>query len=228
MFGIGLKSIGTILTLILIGPPLLGAGYTLLTAQPQPVFMPKDFMFKATYGATWGFWTFWQWIRPVAGMTGGAQVAVDKFKDSTISTPTTTEELNQSATWTTILQSIASMAESYNASSYYYEYANTFGVDVNQTWQLTLYIVSNDGLVWLSRFDAVWDSQTQTMLLSASSPTGQSPTEALPHYGLVITLDSVLIYEMLVSGQNIDWAKLSMNTLQTFYKGNIQAWTINS
>jgi hypothetical protein len=226
MFGIGLKSISTILTLILIGPPLLGAGYTLLTAQPQPVFMPKDLAFKATYGATWGFWTFWQWVRPYAGLTGGAQTAVAKLKDSTIGIPTTTEELNESATWTGILQSIVTMADSNNASNYYLQYANSFGVDVNQTWQLTLYIVSNDGSIWLSRLDATW--QNPTMTLSASNPMANAPTEVLPHYGLVITLDSVQILEFVVTGGSIDWAKLSMNTLQTFYKGNIQAWTIKS
>ena len=225
MFGLP-KIISTILTIILLGPPLLGAGYAVLTSQPQPVFMPKDFMFKATYGATWGFWTFWQWVRPYAGMTGGAQEAVRNFKDSTISVPSTELELNESATWTAILDGIVSMAEAFNATGYYYEYATTFGVDINQTWHLTLYIVSNDGAVWLSRLDAIWNTQTHVMLLSASNPSGQPPTEVLPHYGLVITLDTVNIYQFLTNGQDIDWAKLSMNTLQTFYKGNIQAWTI--
>lgn len=230
MLGIKLLSISTILTLLLLGPPALGAGYAILTSRPQPVFMPKDLMFKAAYGATWGFWTFWQFVRPVAGMTGGAQEALKNFEANTITAPDTEEELNQSAAMTSVLGGIVGMANAFNATSYYYEYANSFGVDLNQTWQFTLFIVTNDGSCWLARFDAVWQTQPLAMLLSVTSATNNStaPNEVTPHYGVVITIDTVNLYTWLTNGQTIDWAKVSANVMQTFYKGNVQAWTIKS
>jgi len=235
MFGLGLLStIGTILTLLILGPPLLGAAYAVLTTQPMPVFFPKDVLSKATYGATWGFWTVWQWIRPLTGLTGGAQVAVAKITDGTIAVPSTPDELNESSTWYGLLANVVTYAG--NATSLYIQYADTFSVDVNQSWHITLFVVSNDGLVWLARFDAVWLPENLTdplnPILARMQLNAYGPSDVIldplvsPHYGVVVTLDTVTLAEFMLTGTQIDWAKFAANTLQTFYKGNIQAWTM--
>jgi len=236
MFGTILKLISTMLSCLVFLPPLFGAGYAVLTAQPMPVFFPKDVLSKATYGATWGFWTVWQWIRPLTGLTGGAQVAVAKITDGTIAVPSTLDELNESSTWYSLLANVVTYAG--NATSLYIQYADTFSVDVNQTWHITLFVVSNDGLVWLTRFDAVWFPENLSdplnpilaqMQLNAYSPSDLILNSlVLPHYGVVVTLDTVTLAEFMLTGTQIDWAKFAANTLQTFYKGNIQAWTISS
>jgi hypothetical protein len=198
----------------------------------MPVFFPKDILSKATYGATWGFWTVWQWIRPVAGLTGGAQVAVVKLTDGSIGIPMSEEDLNASATWYSQLNGMALTVQD-QATSYYTSYANSFSVDLNQTWHVTLWIVSNDGLVWLTRLDAIWYPEVLEppsaafMAIEAYSPADTLPdVQIVPHYGVVVTLDTIKLTELMLSGTQIDWGKFSGNLLQTFYKGNIQAWTI--
>jgi len=235
MLGTILKLFGTALSCLIFLPPLFGAAYAVLTAQPMPVFFPKDVLSKATYGATWGFWSVWQWIRPVAGLTGGAQVAVAKITDGTIAVPSTPDDLNESNTWYSLLTNVVTYAG--NATDLYIQYADAFGVDVNQSWHITLFVVSDDGLVWLTRFDAVWFPENLTnpavpiparMQLNAYSPSDAIPDiQVTPHYGVVVTLDTVKLSEFMLTGTQIDWAKFAANTLQTFYKGNIQVWTIS-
>lgn len=231
MFGSILKIIGTVLSCLIFLPSLFGAGYTVLTTQPMPVFFPKDLLSKATYGATWGFWSVWQWIRPVAGLTGGAQVAVANIKAGTIEVPSTPEELNESSTWYNLLANVVTFAG--NATDLYIQYADGVSINVNQSWHITLFIVSNDGAVWLARLDAVWNPANDTiperMDLIAYQPSGTIPdVQVTPHYGVVVTLDTVTLAEFMLSGTQIDWGKFSGNLLQTFYKGNIQVWTIDS
>jgi len=234
MFGTILKLISATLGCLIFLPPLFGASYAVLTTQPMPVFFPKDVLSKATYGATWGFWTVWQWIRPLTGLTGGAQVAVAKITDGTIAVPSTPDELNESSTWYGLLANVVTYAG--NATALYIQYADTVSIAVNQSWHITLFVVSNDGLVWLTRFEAVWFPQNLTdplnpilahMQLNAYSPSDAIPdVQVVPHYGVVVTLDTVKLTEFMLSGTQIDWGKFSMNLLQTFYKGNIQAWMI--
>lgn len=231
MFGTILKLIGTALSCLIFLPPLFGAGYAVLTTQPMPVFFPKDVVSKATYGATWGFWSVWQWIRPVAGLTGGAQVAVANIKNGTIGVPSTPEELNESSTWYRLLANVVTFAG--NATDLYTQYADAVSVDVNQSWHITLFIVTNDGAVWLTQLDAVWNPANDTvparMDLTAYQPSDNIPeVQVSPHYGVVVTLDTVTLAEFMLSGTQIDWGKFSGNLLQTFYKGNIQVWTIDS
>jgi len=230
MIGTIFKWIGIILALLIFVPPLIGATYVVFTTQLLPVFFPKDVLSKATYGATWGFWSMWQWIRPVAGLTGGAQVAVANIKAGTIAVPSTLAEVNASNTWYSLLTNVTTYAG--NATNLYIRYANTFGVDVNQSWHVTLFVVSNNGTVWLARLDAVWTSTNSTvparMDLVAYQPSNTIPNVSItPHYGVVVTLDTVTLSEFMLSGTQIDWGKFSMNLLQTFYKGNIQVWTIS-
>lgn len=235
MLGTIFKLIGTVLSCLIFLPPLSGAAYAVLTAQPMPVFFPKDVLSKATYGATWGFWSVWQWIRPVAGLTGGAQVAVAKLTDGTIGVPASIEDLNASATWYSQLNSMALTVQD-QATSYYMSYANSVSVDLNQSWHVTLWIVSNEGLVWLTRLDAVWCPENSTdppttayMSIKAYSPSDTLPNiQIKPHYGVVVTLDTIKLTELMLSGTQIDWGKFSGNLLQTFYKGNIQVWTVAS
>jgi hypothetical protein len=235
MFGALLKLLSTALSCLIFLPPLFGAGYAVLTTQPMPVFFPKDVLSKATYGATWGFWSVWQWIRPMAGLTGGAQVAVAKFTDGTIGIPVSDEDLNASATWYSQLNSMALTVQD-QATSYYTSYANSVSVDLNQSWCVTLWIVSNDGSVWLTRLDAIWNPANSTdppitayMSIRAYSPADTLPDiQVKPHYGVVVTLDTIKLTELMLSGTEIDWGKFSGNLLQTFYKGNIQVWTIAS
>jgi hypothetical protein len=235
MFGSLLKLFGTALSCLIFLPPLFGAGYAVLTTQPMPVFFPKDVLSKATYGATWGFWSVWQWIRPMAGLTGGAQVAVAKFTDGTIGIPISEEDLNASATWYSQLNSMALTVQD-QATSYYTSYANSVSVDLNQSWCVTLWIVSNDGSVWLTRLDAIWNPSNSTdppttayMSIRAYSPADTLPDiQVKPRYGVVVTLDTIKLTELMLSGTEIDWGKFSGNLLQTFYKGNIQVWTVAS
>jgi hypothetical protein len=235
MFGTVLKLFGTVLSCLIFLPPLFGAAYGVLTAQPMPAFFPKDVLSKATYGATWGFWSVWQWIRPVAGLTGGAQVAVAKLTDGTIGVPLSEEDLNASSTWYSQLNGMALTVQD-QATSYYANYASSVSVDLNQSWHVTLWIVSNDGSAWLTRLDAVWYPENSTlppavayMSVKAYSPLDTLPDVQInPHYGVVVTLDTIKLTELMLSGTQIDWGKFSMNLLQTFYKGNIQVWTISS
>ena len=235
MFGTFLKLFSAALSCLIFLPPLFGAAYAVLTTQPMPVFFPKDVLSKATYGATWGFWSVWQWIRPMAGLTGGAQVAVAKLTDGTIEVPINGEDLNASATWYSQLNSMVLTVEG-QATSYYTNYASSVSVDLNQSWHVTLWIVSNDGSVWLTRLDAVWypENSTEPPSVAHMSIKAYSPLDVLPdvqvklHYGVVVTLDTIKLTELMLSGAQIDWSKFSMNLLQTFYKGNIQAWTIDS
>jgi len=235
MFGTFLKLFSAALSCLLFLPPLFGAGYAVLTAQPMPAFFPKDVLSKATYGATWGFWSVWQWLRPVAGLTGGAQVAVSKLTDGTIGIPVSVEDLNASAAWYSQLNSMALTVQD-QSTSYYTSYARSVSVDLNQSWHVTLWIVSNDGAVWLTRLDVVWYPENSTlppavayMSVKAYSSSDTLPdVQIKPYYGVVVTLDTIKLTELMLSGTQIDWAKFSGNLLQTFYKGNIQVWTISS
>lgn len=237
MLGTILKLVSTALSCLIFLPPLFGAAYAVLTTQPMPVFFPKDVLSKATYGATWGFWSVWQWIRPVAGLTGGAQVAAAKLTDGTIGIPVSEEDLNASATWYSQLNSMVLTVQD-QATSYYTNYASSVSVDLNQSWHVTLWIVSNEGSVWLTRLDAIWCPENSTdppttayMSIKAYSPLINEPlpdVQVKPYYGVVVTLDTIKLTELMLSGTEIDWSKFSMNLLQTFYKGNIQVWTIGS
>ena len=235
MFGLLLKLLSTALSCLIFLPPLFGAGYAVLTSQPMPVFFPKDMLSKLTYGATWGFWSVWQWIRPMAGLTGGAQVAVAKLTNGTIEMPASVDDLNASTTWYSQLNSMALTVQD-QATSYYTNYASCVSVDLNQSWHVTLWIVSNDGSVWLTRLDAVWYPENSTdppsvayMSVKAYSPSDTLPNiQIKPYYGVVVTLDTIRLTELMLSGTQIDWGKFSGNLLQTFYKGNIQVWTVAS
>ena len=222
LIGSLLKLLSYGLAILLIGPPLIGAAVTIMTTVPMPIFAPKDTFSKLGYGATWGFWTTWQWIRPVAGMTGGAQVAVTKLLDHTIQLPNSTDDLNASQKYLTLCQSLVTMERAYvaNETDAYISYAQTYNVDVNQTWWVTVYMVSNSGLVNLAQLDISWSG---TLAMVAASAPMNAPTLTItPHYGIVITQDTVDLFSFFMTSNQIDYVKLGMDTLETLYKGNVQ------
>lgn len=214
------RVISFIFFLLLVIPPLYGLGVVFLTSKVPP-FVPQDALTKLEFGFVYGYYSaFDATLRPLLGLTGGAQIAKDSILSGTITDVSLNASdypayENISKYWDCTFQNMTLQT----MNEYYYQYAYSMGIDTNSSWGLNFFIVTRDGKYLLSDLYVMYTPE------QSFSVSIQGVFDITPKYGVIVTEDVVNTIPQIMTGTTIDYGKMALLVLSTVRNGNIVLFT---